>query len=82
MSKMPPIPWRVYEGKLRPQYSTRIIEIVDADGEPVIPWRGFDASDRSFAERRRIAHLIVTLVNDALRPTPIPDAPSHPEGDR
>jgi hypothetical protein len=55
-AKPTPAPWRVFnEGG--------VIEIQDANGDPVIFWQGFDRSERSHATHLANARLIVGAVN-------------------
>lgn len=58
-----PKPWSVYSAKLRPQFPTKIIEIHDARGEPVIAWAGFDNLNMSHGRKLGIARKIVEAVN-------------------
>jgi hypothetical protein len=60
-----PKPWRVYSGKLRPQFPVKVIEIHDADGNEVIKWPGFDGLNMSHTRKLAIARLIVKAVNNA-----------------
>jgi hypothetical protein len=53
-----PGPWKMYSGKLRPKFPTPIIEVQTVDGTPVVPWPGFDDSDRSKREHLANARLI------------------------
>lgn len=41
-----PGPWTVYAGKLRPQFSTFIYEVQDANGIAVVKWGGFDGAEQ------------------------------------
>lgn len=52
-----PKPWRAWSGPLRPGMSGTIVEVIDADGETVIPWSGFDHLKKTpaIALARRIA---------------------------
>lgn len=59
-------PWKVYQNKLRPQFSTEIIEIQTVGGETVINWQGFDDSDIPKMTLRKIADHVVTLHNASL----------------
>jgi hypothetical protein len=56
-------PWYVYADKLRPQFSTRIVEIQDANGDTVINWGGFDTSEISYKARVKLAQRIVDAIN-------------------
>lgn len=58
-----PTPWRVHTGKLRPQFATRIVEILDRDGNVVLPWNGFDAMSLTYPKQRELATRIVQAVN-------------------
>jgi hypothetical protein len=58
-----PAPWKVYTGKLRPQFPTPIVEIHAADGATVFPWSSFDPTDLSHRERIALADLLVRSVN-------------------
>jgi hypothetical protein len=60
-----PAPWRVYTGKLRPQFPTPIVEIIAADGATVFPWSSFDPTGLSHRERIALAKLLVESVNVA-----------------
>ena len=62
-AKATPRPWYLLDQKLRPQLSSRILEIKGPDREPVVHWTGFDAVDRSKAVRKANAKLIVRAVN-------------------
>lgn len=58
--------WKVYQNKLRPQFSAEIIEIQTMDGKAVINWMGFDDCDIPMMTRRKIADHIVALHNASL----------------
>lgn len=57
-----PTPWRVWTGKLRPQFPTYIIEIVDANDQTVLPWKTFDGMKKTAANN--LAKKIVNAVNE------------------
>lgn len=57
------LPWKLYSGKLRPQFPTSIREVQDASGAAVVKWNGFDDSDRPAQEHDANAAFIVTAVN-------------------
>lgn len=59
-------PWKMYAARLRPQFKNQIIEIQTLDGQCVIPWIGFDASDLPKMTRLKIAEHIVKLHNESL----------------
>lgn len=55
-----PGPWKVYHAKLRPQFSTVVIEVQPrAGGRPIVAWSGFDnghvTKKRHLANARLIA---------------------------
>ena len=52
-------PWRLFVGK-----HSNLVEILDARGDPIVGWNGFDDSRRSFEEHKANATLIVTSVNE------------------
>ena len=56
MSKNTPTPWKVFA-------RGNVTEVQDGDGKAVASWMGFDDSDRSLAEHRANARLIVRAVN-------------------
>ncbi len=58
-------PWKVVEGVLRPQFPTRIIEILASDGSVPFEWKCFDNDGRSYAQRLRLAKRVVKAVNAA-----------------
>ena len=59
-----PLPWAVYADKLRPKFSdAKIVEVIDAVGETVLPWTGFDATGKTHKEQRALAKFIVDAVN-------------------
>jgi hypothetical protein len=60
--------WRVYHAPLRPGMN-KIIEVNCKDGEPVIPWPGFDAMYISKTARLALARYIVRLHNEELNRT-------------
>ena len=60
-----PKPWKVYEGKLRPEFPTPIIEIHAADGSVPFTWGAFDNDGRSYAMRLRLAKRVVKAVNQS-----------------
>jgi hypothetical protein len=55
-------PWYVYSDKLRPSFR-RIVEIVDDNGDVVLPWPGFDATCLPHKSQLRLAQMIVDAVN-------------------
>src|SRR5688572_21581714 len=57
------LPWTVYHGKLRPQFSTVIYEIQDVEGRAVVAWTGFDGLGFTREEVAARVNLIVTAVN-------------------
>ena len=58
-----PRPWNVYVGKLRPKpLDKSIVEVIDRDGNWVLPWQAFDHLD-SLAAKKRLAKIIVAGVN-------------------
>lgn len=61
MNESTPRPWRVKCA------DHKTIEIVDADGNTVIPWTAFDDSARPIAEHKAITALIVRAVNSSDR---------------
>lgn len=62
MSK-PVFPLRVYSGKLRPQFPTKIIEVLDANGRIVIKWTGLEADEFSHTELLATMKKIVRAAN-------------------
>jgi hypothetical protein len=57
-------PWKVQQGVFRIASianSAKLVWIIDADGNTVIPWTGFDSVSHSRA--LKLARLIVRLVN-------------------
>lgn len=59
-----PRPWRVFRGAFRGGFNTKLIEIHDATGAVIIPWRGFDNDGRmSYTRRLTLARAIVKAVN-------------------
>lgn len=53
-----PGPWKVYHAKLRPQFSTKIIEIQDDHGNAIVAWSGFDAVNRTVKKKMANARLM------------------------
>lgn len=61
--KATPGPWFVYADKLRPQFSTKIIEIQESLGAPIVAWPGFDGTKQPYKEKLVDAELMVALRN-------------------
>ena len=61
--KKHPAPWSVYRGKLRPSFPKPIIEIIDRNGDVVLPWPAFDATGQTVPMQRKLAKQIVDAVN-------------------
>ena len=64
MAKHTPTPWKVYSAPLRREYPTPIIEILDANDEPVVKWTGFDGVD--YPKRKRLANARLMAAAPAL----------------
>ncbi len=47
-----PGPWHIFQGKLRPQFPTQILEVQSGSGH-IIPWAGFDG--HRFTEKKKLA---------------------------
>lgn len=63
--KKHPLPWYVFADKLRPNFSdAMIVEVCDANAQPVLPWGGFDAMGVTHKEQKAIAKFIVDAVNN------------------
>jgi hypothetical protein len=59
-------PWRVWKGHFRGDFGGKLIEIHDANGAIMIPWKGFDDDGRmSYTRRLALARQIVKAVNNA-----------------
>lgn len=56
-------PWYVYDGILRPQFPTKIVEIADDNGDVVLPYTGFDATGLSHTAQLKLAQRICDAVN-------------------
>jgi hypothetical protein len=57
-TELKPCPWKVYVGKLRPQFPTPIVEIYDANDDVVLPWGAFDLTGLSGAKQKALAKRI------------------------
>lgn len=61
-----PAPWRVVSAQFRAGFGGKLIEIHDAAGAVVMPWRCFDDDGRmSYTRRLALARRIVKAVNNA-----------------
>jgi len=67
--------WVFYKDKLRPKFSTKIIEIQDQNGNAIIKWSGFDCVDRrTKKETEANARIAVYLRNHAAAIIELQDA--------
>ena len=61
------LPWGVYVKKFHFGFKSRIVEIVDSEGQTVMHWSGFDATGLSHAKQKALAKFIISAVNRQYR---------------
>lgn len=50
-AKPTPGPWHAFRGRLRPEFPSKIVHIMDSNGKAIVAWGGFDAADQKPSEK-------------------------------